>query len=232
MKADTAVFTQTTTFPGGSMTTSGAYQMSTRTSRASVAVESPDGQHFDFRLIGIRDVNYMNGPWSGGLGRCWLRSTVESIGRVTGLETVAGAGGLPANVVALSYARGTRTSLDDADLVLGTVDLVSSASMFGSGVLKLFDDNTLTAPIAAEFTIEDGEIVSWRITGQSLVAALDREGVLAGRDDELREGLEEFDVEVDYHQVGSAEVAVRPPDRAHLMSGEQLESSEGCAAAR
>lgn len=232
VQADTGVFTQTTTFPGGSMTTSGAYRMSTRTSRTSLSVDSPDGRHFDFRLIGIRDTNYMNGPWPGALGRCWLRMTLGSIGEATGLETVAGGGGLPANVGALSYARGTRTSRVDDDQVIGTVDLVSAASMFGSGTLKLFDDTTLSAPIGAEFTIVDGDIVTWEITGQSLVAALDREGLLSGVSDDIRTGLLEFAVDVDYDQVGSAEVAVRPPDRAHVMSGEQLESKEGCAAAQ
>jgi hypothetical protein len=231
-RADTGKFTQTATFPGGSVTTSGLYQLSTRTSRTSAAFESPDGQHFDIRVIAIRDTNYLNGPWSGGLSRCWLRSTTESIGAVTGLETVAGAGGLPANVVALSYARGKRTSTEDDDLVLGTVDLVSAASMFGSGVLKLFDDSTLTAPIAAEFTIADGEVASWRMTGEDLVAAMDSEGLLDGIDNKLRDGLEDFDVEVEYDQVGSAEAAVRPPDRAHVMSGQQLESHEGCSASR
>ena len=231
MKADTGSFTQTTTYPDGSMTTSGVYRMSTRTSRSSAAIESSD-QHFDVRLIGIRDTNYMNMAWPGGLRRCWLRMTLGSIGKATGLETVGGAGGLPANVVALSYARGLRTSPDDDGQVIGTVDLVSAASMFGSGIVKLFDDTTLAAPIGAEFTIVDGEIVTWSITGQSLLVALDRAGLMAGVSDEIRNGLLEVNVEVEYDQVGSAEVAVRPPDRAHVMSGEQFESHEGCAAAR
>ena len=40
----------------------------------------------------------------------------------TGLATAAGAGGLPGNVVALSYARGTRMDPDHPDVVIGTVD--------------------------------------------------------------------------------------------------------------
>jgi hypothetical protein len=232
-RADTGAFTQIVRFPGGNMTQTGVYQMSTRTSRFSAAVESPDGQNFEFRILGAGDTSYMNTTaWPDGLGQCWLRFTSESIGNLTGMDTVAGAGGLPANVVALSYARGTRMSRDDEELVIGTVDLVSAASMFGSGVLKLFDDTTLKAPIGAEFTVADGEIVSWRMSGQSLSAALDRQGLLDGMSDGLRAALLEFEVEVEYDQMGSAEVEVRPPDRAHVMSGEQMESNEGCAAVR
>jgi hypothetical protein len=231
VKADRGAYVQNTTFPGGRTRTSGVYQMSTRTSRNSMSLESPDGQHFDVRFVGFRDVNYMNMPgWSGGLGRCWLRFTTESLARETGMDTVAGSGGLPANVKALSHARGTRTSRADDELVLGTVDLVGAASMFGSGVLKFFDDTTLAAPIGAEFTIVDGELVGWRTTGQSLVAAMDREGLLAGSSDGIRDSLLEFEVEVEYDQVGSANIAVRPPGQALVMSPEQFESGEGCAA--
>jgi hypothetical protein len=231
-RADSGEFTQTVTFPGGNITQSGVYQMSTRTSRFSAVVESPDGQHFEFRILGVGDVSYMNTTaWPGGIGRCWLQFTAESIGRLTGMETMAGTGGLPANVIALSYARGTRMSSVDDELVVGTVDLVSAASMFGSGVLRLFDDTRLAAPIGAEFTVVDGEIVSWGMSGQGLSAALDREGLLDGLSEDVRTGMLEFELEVDYDQVGSAKVDVRPPDRAHRMTGQQMETGEGCAAA-
>jgi hypothetical protein len=232
-KADTGAFVHTTTFSDGSMTTSGVYQLSTRTSRSSASVAGPAGQHLGFRLMGVGDTIYLNASaWTGGLGGCWLRFTTQSAGRLAGLDMLGRSGGLPANVVALSYARGTRTSAGDDGRVIGSVDLVSAASMFGSGVLRLFDDTALAAPIEAEFTLVDGEIVSWRMTGQSLVAALDREGLLDRTSKDLRSVLLESEVEVEYDEVGSAEVAVHPPDRAHAMSPGQMQSNQGCPAAR
>jgi hypothetical protein len=86
----------------------------------------------------------------------------------------AGGGGLPGNAVALSYAEGTRVDPAHPDVVIGTVDMISAASMFGSGVLKALQDTTVEAPVEAEFTLVDGVIDSWSISGQDMAAALER----------------------------------------------------------
>jgi hypothetical protein len=123
-----------------------------------------------------------------------------------------------------------RTDPADADLVIGTVDLVSAAGMFGSGVLKRINDMTVSAPVAAEFTVTNGKIAELRVSGEDLAAALEREAIVREWSNDLREVVSSMDVAVEFDQV--AEVDVRPPDPSLHMSGEQMESREGCAAAR
>jgi hypothetical protein len=234
IEADTGAFTQTLSLGGASgQTTTGVYQMSSRTSSSTQVTESPSGERFRFQFLGVEDVSYMNTRgWPDGLGRCWLRFDGDAIEQNTGYAQVPGSGGLPANVVALSYAAGTGTDPDNPDVVTGTVDLPAAAAMFGSGVLRLFDDPTMDAPVSAEFTLVDGDIVGWRVTGDDLVTALDREGLLEGVSDDVRSGMATVEVIVEYRQLGSAEVDARPPDRPLQMTPEQMDSREGCPATR
>lgn len=232
--ADTGKFTQSLSFgPVGGQTTTGVYQLSSRTSSITQATDAPDGQSYEFRFVGIMDVSYMNAKdWPANMGSCWLRFDGAAVERATGMTHSPGAGGLPANAIALSYARGMQLDPADPDSVIGTVDLPTAAMMFGSGVLKLFDDPAMTASVEAEFTLDDGKIDSWRVSGGDLVAAMDREGLLSGVSDELREGLEAFEVEVEYQHLGSTEVDVRPPARSLQMTPEQMDARQGCPAAR
>jgi hypothetical protein len=120
----------------------------------------------------------------------------------------------------------------NSDVVVGTADLVTAASMFGSGVLKALRDTTIQAPVEAEFTLGDGEIEGWSISGQSMAAAVEREHELVEPSDDLLTAVSSHEVAVECDKVGVAEVKVRPPDPVLQMTLAQSNSRVGCPAVR
>jgi hypothetical protein len=232
--ADTGRFTQTAAIPGvGSLEVDGVYELSTRSTEGKQTYELPDDEPLELRYLAVKDVSWMNSQrWEGGLRKCWLRFDAGAIQESTGMAIEAGGGGLPGNAVALSYAEGTRVDPAHPDVVIGTVDMISAASMFGSGVLKALQDTTVEAPVEAEFTLVDGVIDSWSISGQDMAAALERENALGQGSGDLLAALSSYEVTVEYAELGAADITVRPPGRALEMTPAQMESGVGCPAAR
>jgi hypothetical protein len=231
-EADTWGFAQAAEIPGfGSMRVEGVFQLSTRSTEGTQIFDTQGDEPLELRYLAIKDVGWMNSQgWEDGLHKCWLRFDAGAIQESTGMAIEEGGGGLPGNAVALSYAEGTRVDPSDPEVVIGTVDLISATSMFGSGVLKALQDTTIEAPVEAEFTLVDGVIDSWSISGQSMAAALEREGALGRRGDDLLAAISSYDVTVDYSELDAAEVNVRPPDPALQMTPAQSESGVGCPA--
>lgn len=232
IKADTGAFTQTTTFPGGSMRVKGVYRLSSRVSSMDSVVDA-GGKRFKFKWRAIKSVTYMNTrSWPAEFRRCWLRVDAEAVQASTGLTMAPGTGGLPGNAIALSYARGAAVDPADPHVIIGTVDLVTAATMFGSGMVRLFDDMTMEGTVNARFAVLDGDISRWGVAGVDLRNALYREGLLDGLTNEVEAGLNAFSANVEYRDLGSAEVDVSAPDPALQMTPAQMDSRQGCSAAQ
>jgi hypothetical protein len=233
--ADTGEFTQTLDFgSAGSQTTTGVYQLSSRSTAMEQSTETAEGESFEFEFLAIRDVGYMNTQgWPAEIRECWLTFDGAALEESTGIEAVPGAGGLPAHVIALSYARGAAVDPTDSSHIIGTVDLPTAVSVFGSGAARFFEDMTIKASVEADFTLTaDGDIESWSVEGDDLLTAMGREGLLEGVTDDVRAELGSLRAETTYQNLGSTRVDVRPPTRAQQMTPDQMEALQGCPAAR
>lgn len=229
--ADTGAFTQTSVIPGvGTLTLTGVYRLSTRTSEATqvfATTEDDGADPVEVRFLGSQGATYLNSPaWGPELRDCWMRFDAQALANASGVALANGAASLPANVVALSHARATRVDPTDPEVVVGTVPLADAAPLFGSGLVRALRDTTLDALVAAEFRLLKGEVVSWRIGGDSVVAAL--ESALATPTESVLAAVASYDVEVEYEGVGATEVDVRLPAREFRMTQAQAQSGIGC----
>lgn len=229
--ADTGTFTQTSVIPGvGTLTLTGDYRLSTRSSEATqvFAATADDGAGpVEVRFLGSQGATYLNSPaWGPEIRGCWMRFDARALANATGVALANGAASLPANVVALSHARATRVDPTDPEVVVGTVPLTDAAPLFGSGLVRALRDTALDALVAAEFRLVEGEVLSWRIGGDSMVAAL--ESALADPSESVLDAVASYDVEVEYDGVGATEVDVRLPARELRMTQAQAQSGVGC----
>lgn len=230
LDADTGTFTETLELNGIEwQTRDGSYTLSQRSTEVTMTQRGGTEGLPSLTIRGIGDVTYLTSPdWPHEFRGCWLRNDPASLSELTGMPTAPGAGGLPGNVVALSYAEGIEADPARPDVVLGTVDLPMATTLFGSWLLQVVDDWTLEAGVPAEFTLEDGLVREWRLAGADMRDALDREGLLDDLEDERQELLASFDVTVRYDDVGAAVPPVRVPAAKTIMSPEQMNSREGC----
>ncbi|GEP32372.1 hypothetical protein NSZ01_01400 [Nocardioides szechwanensis] len=228
--ADTGSFTQTSVIPGvGTLTLTGVYRLSTRSSDATqvFAADEGDVEPVEVRFLGSQGATYLNSPaWGPELRTCWMRFDALALANASGVALANGASSLPANVVALSHARATRVDPTDPEVVVGTVPLTDAAPLFGSGLVRALRDTPLDALVAAEFRLVAGEVVGWRIEGDSMVAAL--ESALATPTESVLAAVASYDVEVEYEGVGATEVDVLLPARELRMTQAQAQSGVGC----
>lgn len=232
--ADTGTFTQTSTIPGiGRLALTGAYQLSTRSSDVMQVFTAEDAEPVEIRFLGAQGSAYLTSPdWGPELLPCWMRFDARVLAESTGTVLANGADSLPANVVALSHARGTRADPTDPEVVLGTVRLADAVPLFGSGLVRALDGATPGAPVAAKFRLVDGEIASWRISGRKMAAALASDPALTGPSGVLLAAVASYDVEIAYDGLGTAEVDVSAPAPELQMSRAEAEAGRGCRASR
>lgn len=229
--ADTGAFTQTSVIPGvGTLTLTGVYRLSTRSSEATqvfAATTDEGAGPVEVRFLGSQGATYLNSPaWGPEIRGCWMRFDAHALANATGVALANGATSLPANVVALSHARATRVDPANPEVVVGTVPLTDAAPLFGSGLVRALRDTALDALVTAEFRLVEGEVLSWRIGGDSMVAAL--ESALAAPSESVLSAVASYDVEVEYDGVGATEVDVLLPARKLRMTQAQAQSGVGC----
>ena len=231
--ADTGAFTQTSVIPGiGRLSLTGVYQFSTRSSDVTQVFTPEDADPVEIRFVGAQGDTYLTSPdWARELQPCWMRYDARVLSASTTV-IANGAESLPANVVALSHARVTRTDPTDPEVVVGTVRVADAVPLFGSGLVKALGDATLDGPVAAKFRLVDGEIASWRISGRRMAAALASDKELTETDGVLLAAVASYDVEVKYRDLGVTEVDVSAPAPELQMSQAEAQSGEGCTAAR
>lgn len=232
--ADTGTFTQKSVIPGiGRLRVTGVYELSTRSSEATQVFDAEDADPVEIRYAGAEGDSYLTSPdWGPRLGPCWMRFDDRALAESTAVALFNGSDSLPANVVALAHARATRVDPVSPDVVLGTVRLSDAVYLFGSGLVGTLGEGRLDEPVAAKFRLSDGELVGWRITGRSVVAAL-READLPDRPGGvLLAAFSSYAVDVEYDDVGETEVDVRLPAEELRMTQAQARSGEACPAAR
>lgn len=222
-------YRQTVTTPGLDdpyYEVSGAYDLARRRYTADMTFWNPEAgetRRMDHRFLGAHGFQQAEG-WRGPGAGCWLVFDVDRPGAAVGPADLA-TGRAPDAVLALRQVTGEEIA-DDGATVHGTVPVGTVVSLMLPGYLRPQTPRAVrTAPVPATFTLADGDLASWHVTGSNLAETLEN----AGQDvPGAASGLGSFTLDVAYDGVGEP-VAVKAPPRDLWMTPRAMRANRGCA---
>jgi hypothetical protein len=222
-------YRQTVTTPGLDdpyYEVSGAYDLDRRRYTADMTFWNPEAgetRRIDHRFLGARGFQQAEG-WSGPGAGCWLVFDVDRPEAAVGPADLT-SGSAPDAVLALRQVEGEEVA-DDGSTVIGSVPIGTAVPLMLPGYLRPQTPRAVrTAPVPAEFTLDDGAVAGWRVEGSDLVQALEDSGQeVAG----AAAGLGSFSLVVAYDDVGEA-VDVKAPPRGLWMTPRAMRADRGCA---